>query len=175
MEPRRIGVAGAQPRLHCLARIGLACLAAAALTNASSARALFGRRPADSLAAHLTFAFKHEGVHLEFLARLFDVLPAVDLQAWIAAEPTGQYARRAGFFYEYLTGRPLTFSGVTAGNYVDALSPDAYLVASQSVNNPRWRVRRQLGGEYLSLLQFFLNHRTFLRSRVPERVGKSPK
>jgi hypothetical protein len=36
-------------------------------------------------------------------------------------------------------------------------------------------LRRELGGEYLSLLQFFLNHRTFLRSRVPERVGKSPK
>ena len=27
-------------------------------------------RPADSLAAHLTFVFKHEGMHLEFLARL---------------------------------------------------------------------------------------------------------
>ena len=36
-------------------------------------------------------------------------------------------------------------------------------------------LRRQLGGEYLGLLQFFLNHRTFLRSRVVERVGKSPK
>jgi hypothetical protein len=36
-------------------------------------------------------------------------------------------------------------------------------------------LRRQLGGEYLSLLQFFLNHRTFLRSRVPERMDKSPK
>jgi hypothetical protein len=36
-------------------------------------------------------------------------------------------------------------------------------------------LRRQLGVEYLSLLQFFLNHRTFLRSRVSERVGKSPK
>lgn len=36
-------------------------------------------------------------------------------------------------------------------------------------------LRRLLGGKYLSLLQFFLNHRTFLRSRVPQRVGKSPK
>jgi hypothetical protein len=35
-------------------------------------------------------------------------------------------------------------------------------------------LRRQLGGSYLDLLQFFLNHRCFLRSRVPERVGKSP-
>lgn len=36
-------------------------------------------------------------------------------------------------------------------------------------------LRRQLGGECLSLLQFFLNHRTFLRSRVPDLAGKSPK
>lgn len=36
-------------------------------------------------------------------------------------------------------------------------------------------LRRQLGGEYLGLLQFFLNHRTFLRSRVAQRVGESPK
>ena len=35
-------------------------------------------------------------------------------------------------------------------------------------------LRRQLGGSYLSLLQFFLNHRCFLRSRRPERIGKSP-
>ena len=35
-------------------------------------------------------------------------------------------------------------------------------------------LRRQLGGDYLELLRFFLNHRRFLRSRRPERVGKSP-
>jgi hypothetical protein len=36
-------------------------------------------------------------------------------------------------------------------------------------------LRHELGSPYLALLQFFLNHRTFLRSRRPERVGKSPK
>ena len=36
-------------------------------------------------------------------------------------------------------------------------------------------LRRSLGDNYLSLLKFFLNHRRFLRSRVPERAGKSPK
>jgi len=35
-------------------------------------------------------------------------------------------------------------------------------------------LRRHLGPDYLALLQFFLNHRRFLRSRRPERVGKSP-
>ena len=36
-------------------------------------------------------------------------------------------------------------------------------------------LRRSLGDDYLSLLQFSLNHRQFMRSQVPERVGKSPK
>ena len=30
------------------------------------------------------------------------------------------------------------------------------------------------GGDYLALLQFFLNHRRYLRSEVPGRVKKSP-
>lgn len=36
-------------------------------------------------------------------------------------------------------------------------------------------LRRHLGHAYLSLLQFFLNHRPFMRSRRAERVGKMPK
>ncbi|MGI8932433.1 MAG: hypothetical protein ACR2FS_00010 [Phormidesmis sp.] len=35
-------------------------------------------------------------------------------------------------------------------------------------------LRKQLGPDYLSLLQFFLNSRRFLRSECEERVGKSP-
>ena len=103
-------------------------------------------RPTGNLIGHLTFAFKHEGVHLEFLARLFNVVPVTDLEAWVVAEPTGQYARRAGFFYEYLTGRQLAFPGVTAGNYVTALDESAYLTASQPTSNARWRVRDNLPG-----------------------------
>ncbi len=103
-------------------------------------------RPANTLAGHLAFALKHEGIHLEFLARLFEVAPAADLEAWIVAEPTGQYARRAGFLYEYLTGRQLAFPGVATGNYVTALDEKTYLTASQPVNNPRWRVRDNLPG-----------------------------
>ena len=34
-------------------------------------------------------------------------------------------------------------------------------------------LRRQLGEDYLALLQFFLNHRRFLRSEHPERVDHS--
>ncbi|WP_317688324.1 Fic family protein [Azotobacter beijerinckii] len=105
-------------------------------------------RPAPTLAGHLTFALKHEDIHLEFLARLFEVVPVGELEAWIAAEPTGQYARRAGFFYEFLTERTLSFSGVAAGNYVAALDGDRYLTAREAINNPRWRVRDNLPGTH---------------------------
>ncbi len=35
-------------------------------------------------------------------------------------------------------------------------------------------LRRHMGDDYLHLLRFFLNHRHFLRSDRPERVGQSP-
>lgn len=37
-----------------------------------------------------------------------------------------------------------------------------------------FHLRKHLGSDYLELLQFFLNHRTFIESRKPEKVGKSP-
>jgi len=36
-------------------------------------------------------------------------------------------------------------------------------------------LRRHLGNSYLDLLRFFLNHRCFMRSRIAERTGKSPR
>ena len=36
-------------------------------------------------------------------------------------------------------------------------------------------LRKKVGGEYLDVLRFFLNHRRFLRCKRPERIGKSPR
>jgi hypothetical protein len=49
-------------------------------------------RPQPNFIAHLTFALKHEGVHLEFLARLFTSLPIDAIEAWMRDEPTGQFS-----------------------------------------------------------------------------------
>jgi hypothetical protein len=57
---------------------------------------------------------------------------------------------------------------------------DEVVRASSLVENLNSRLRayfflrRHLGPDYLELLRFFLNHRRFLRSERPERVGKSP-
>jgi len=53
--------------------------------------------------------------------------------------------------------------------------------SSSLVENLNSRLRtyftlcRHLGGSYLDLLRFFLNHRRFMRSRHAERQGKSPR
>ena len=63
---------------------------------------------------------------------------------------------------------------------VRAAMDDTPRVSSMVENlNSRLRkyffLRHLLGDAYLSLLQFFLNHRPFMRSRRAERAGKSPK
>ena len=65
------------------------------------------------------------------------------------------------------------------GQAVRALSEQVVRASSIIENiNSRLRnfffLRRELGSGYLELLQFFLNHRRFLRSEHPERVDKSP-
>jgi hypothetical protein len=82
--------------------------------------------------------------------------------------------RREAALRETLRGR---YHGVCAD--VQGRS-DRVVRASSLVENLNSRLRgyfflrRQLGKDYLTLLQFFLNHRRYLRSEDPSRVGKSP-
>lgn len=103
-------------------------------------------RPLPQFSAHLTFALKHEGVHLEFLARLFAKLPKSDIEAWMHREPTGQYARRIGFLYEWLTQQVLDNPDVSGGGYVDLLDATQYMTATVAIKNSRWRVRNNVLG-----------------------------
>lgn len=107
-----------------------------------------GMRPSPTLRGHLTFHLKHEVLHLEMLSRLFERVDTAELVAWINDEPSGQYARKAGFLYEWITGRQLEVPASIAGPYVDVLDDRKLVAASpdQSVSNRRWRVRDNLPG-----------------------------
>lgn len=107
-----------------------------------------GMRPSANLRGHLTFHLKHEVLHLEMLCRLFERVDTAELASWIDDEPSGQYARKAGFLYEWLTGRELAVQARVAGPYVDVLDDRKLVAASpgRSVSNRRWRVRDNLPG-----------------------------
>ncbi len=102
--------------------------------------------PEDTLAGQLEFALKHEGVNLGILAELFAIAPTDELTAYIRSRPNGINTRRIWFFYEFLTGEPLSIPDLdsTVG-YVNALDPKAY-VTRQSMRIPRCRVRNNLLG-----------------------------
>lgn len=105
-------------------------------------------RPDPDFASHLQFHLRHEVPYLEFLARLFKVAGPNQLQMWVLREPTGRYARRAAFLYEWLTGETLNVPDNLAGNYVDAIDANELLAASPDkvVKVARWRVNDNLPG-----------------------------
>lgn len=105
-------------------------------------------RPDANLRGHVTFHLKHEVPHLELLARLFAMVDPKELANWVQDEPSGQYAKRAGFLFEWFTGRELPLDVEVAGGYVDVIDPQKLVVASpnRAVPNRRWRVRDNLPG-----------------------------
>jgi hypothetical protein len=63
--------------------------------------------PPDTLAGHLEFALKWEGIELPLLKQLFKIVPREELRAIILAKPSGVHTRRLWFLYEWLMGETL--------------------------------------------------------------------
>jgi Fic family protein len=78
-------------------------------------------KPRDTLAGHLTFALKYEGVDLAILNALFRHIPPEEIEFWISSEPIGRYSRRVWFFYEWLTGKRINISDAKTGNFIEAI------------------------------------------------------
>jgi hypothetical protein len=101
--------------------------------------------PRSTLTAHLTFALKHEGVDLAVLKRLFLALGDEPFRAMVRAAPTGAYARRIWFLFEWLTGRTLDLPDASGGRYVPVVDTRMqYAAAGDSV--ARQRVHDNLPG-----------------------------
>lgn len=105
-------------------------------------------RPEPTLIGHLQFHMRYEVLHLEFLSRLFRAEGPAQIQMWVHQSPTGAYARRAAFLYEWLTGEQLHAPEKLGGNYVDAMDGASQFVASpdQVVKVSKWRVNDNLAG-----------------------------
>lgn len=105
-------------------------------------------RPDDTIIAHLQFHFRHEIMHLEFLSRLFNDIDPKFIQNWVDSEPTGQYARRCAFLYEFLTDKTLIAPENIGGNYIDVLDDKKLVTASKPYieKNKKWRVNNNIAG-----------------------------
>ncbi|UXC90265.1 Fic family protein [Sphingobium sp. RSMS] len=99
----------------------------------------------DDVIANLRFALRYEPLDLGVLAATFIAIDAEVVAAWVRTEPSGSFARRAWFFYEYLTGDRLDVPDAAAGNYVEALDPQKQVPGARR-NSSRHRVIDNLLG-----------------------------
>jgi hypothetical protein len=88
-------------------------------------------RPDSTLAAQLTFAIKWEGVDLPVLAQLFQVVAPDHIADLVRATPTGAFARRIGFLYEWLTGNKLDIADAGKVRLVEVVNPAQQLALHQ--------------------------------------------
>src|SRR5205085_2402449 len=94
---------------------------------------------------HLTFALKYEGLDLALLKRLFAALGPEPVEALVRTTPTGSYARRIWFLYEWLMGSRLNLPDAEKGTYVPVVDPEQQW-AIAGANSTRHRVRNNLPG-----------------------------
>ena len=102
--------------------------------------------PGEKVSDHLEFALKYDGINLGLLARIFEHIPQEELSVYIKSKPTGKYARRIWFFYEFLTGKHLPIDSITSGNYVDALEAKKYYTVANGEKSQRHRIVNNLLG-----------------------------
>jgi Fic family protein len=104
--------------------------------------------PHPTLEGHLTFALKYEGLDLAVLKRQFLAVGPREIEAIVRAKPTGSYARRLWFLFEWLTGATLDLPNAGTGAYVPVVDPAQQWVTNGE-NSPRHRVRNNLPGTSL--------------------------
>ena len=102
--------------------------------------------PGDTIGDHLEFALKYDGINLALLARIFEKVGSDALIEYIKTKPSGKYARRIWFFYEFLTENQLPIDDMTTGNYVDALETNDYFTVQNGERSPRHRIVNNLLG-----------------------------
>jgi hypothetical protein len=102
--------------------------------------------PEDTLPGHMRFALRYEPTDLAVLALAFSTNGAgAAIEAWVRSEPTGAYARRAWFLYEWLTGHKLDTPDAGTVGYVDALDPTLHITA-RGIPSRRHKVSDNIPG-----------------------------
>ena len=101
--------------------------------------------PSADVDGHLTFALKYEGLDLAVLKRLFAATGPDVITDVVRNKPTGSYARRIWFLYEWLTEERLDLPDAEGGHYVAVVDPERQF-ATEGEKVPRYRVKDNLPG-----------------------------
>ena len=96
-------------------------------------------------AGHLTFALRYEGLDLAVLRALFRKTGPEPIADMVRAAPTGGYARRLWFLYDWLLDTRLDLPDAAQGTYALVVDPKRQF-AVRETNSTRHRVKNNLPG-----------------------------
>lgn len=102
-------------------------------------------QPEPNLTGHLTFALRYEGLDLAVLKSLFQVTGPQPVTEIVRAAPTGAYARRLWFLYEWLLDTRLDLDDAAQGSYAPVVDADLQW-AVDGTTSPRHRLKNNLPG-----------------------------
>lgn len=101
--------------------------------------------PGETVAAHLTFALRHENLDLLVLKRLMRAIPEGVLTEYVRSAPAGIANRRAWFLYEFLTGSRLDLPDGPPVTAIEVLDSKRYYTLPGTLSR-RHRVKNNLLG-----------------------------
>jgi hypothetical protein len=126
---------------------------------------------ADTSLQHLEFSLKYDDLNLDFLKAVFKKIPVEDIVAFIEESPSGKYARKTGFLYEFLTGEKLELTKVVTGNYFDLLETEKYITGN-IIKDSRWRINNNLLGTvfYCPMVRRTRILTNLLNQNIPQKI-----
>ena len=126
---------------------------------------------------HLFFALKYENIDLLCLKRIMLKVSAAEVSAFVQDRPTGIYARKIWFFYEWLTQCKLDLPNCPRCQTKPILDSDKYFTSDGEYLS-RYRLKNNLLGNRLfspiirktPLLQQFIE--SGIKQKVTSEIGK---
>ena len=130
--------------------------------------------PANTLTGHLIFALKREGLQLGVLAALFQIVTPAEIEQIVAETPTGAYARRLWFLYEWLTGRTLALADVGKVKAVPVVNPELQFALAKGSTVTRQKVIDNLPGTsaFCPLVRRTPKLNRYVAAQLPTRASE---
>lgn len=103
-------------------------------------------QPGADFASQLTYAFRYEGIDLAVLRQLFSAIDGHEIEAFVRETPTGAFARRAWFLFEWLTDRTLDLPDAGKVRLTPVVDSQLQFALSTGEPSPRHKVANNLPG-----------------------------
>ena len=130
--------------------------------------------PLNTLSGHLTFALKWEGVQLGVLAALFQIVEDAEIEQIVSETPTGAYARRLWFLYEWLTGRTVALPDMGKVKAVPVINPELQFALAKGSTVTRQKVINNLPGTsaFCPLVRRTPKLDSYVTAQLPKRASE---